>query len=288
MKNLFSINKTENRDANDFDETPYLAATVSEAVQSKLKGSFAIVEDKMTPHEPTEEEKALKKKSTLYWLLCAGCLIAAFALFFGGDRTGLYASLPVLHVVDAGLLVASLVFNFKARRITRKQAEVGNEHIRFDFSEATKQLQEAAAEAARELGVPDQALSVDILPFHYIIKGNEMRPAGKKGHFDNLSVSVYVSDGALCMATAQELFRIPLEEIRGYREYDEDFELDMWLKPEESDSDKYREYGLRRSGMMGRRGHGYFGIDVGGEFEILVPCYDFPPVRELLHLTQKL
>ena len=286
MKNLFSINKTDGREANDFDATPYLAATVSEGVQKKLKNSFSFVEKEFTPPEPTEEEKALKKKAVVYWMLCLGCLIVAFALFFMGNRMGLYNALPILHVVDVGFLIGSLVFNFKARGITRKQTALGNEHVQFNFDEATKQLREAAAEAAAELGVPEQALSVDILPFHYILKGNEQKPFGKRGKFDNLSVSVFIKDGALCMATAQELFRVPLSEIRGYREYDEDFELDMWLKPEESDSDKYKDYGLRKSGMMGRKGHGYFGVDIGGEFEVLVPCYDFPPVKELLRLQE--
>lgn len=286
MKNLFSINKTDGRDTNDFDDTPYLAATVSEAVQQKLKNSFSFVAEETAPRELTDEEKKLKKKANLYWVLCLGCITAAFILFFAGDKVGLYQSLPVLHLVDLGFLIASLVFNFKARGITRKQTNLGNENIRLDFTEATNQLKEAAAAAALELGVPESALSVDILPYHYVVRGDEHKPAGKKGRYDNLSMSVFLKDDHLCMATAQELFRIPLSDIRGYREYDQDFEVDMWLKPEESDSDKYKDYGLRKSGLMGRKGHGYFGVDIRGEYEFLVPCYDFPMVKELLNVNK--
>ena len=281
MKNLFSINKTDSKDDNDFDENPYLAARVSEEVQNKLKSAFSVVENEVTPREPTEEEKALKKKSNRYWLLCFGCLVAA-VLLFGGELAGLYEVSPYLSILGMGLLIASIVFNFKAKKISRKQTELGNNGLQLDFTEASKRLEEAAAEAARELGVPEQALSVDILPFHYKIKDGEIRPIGKKGHFDNISVSMYVEDSSLCLATAQELFRVPLSDVRGYREYDEDFEIDMWLKPEEFDSEKYAEYNIRKSGFLARKAHGYYALDIRGEYEVLVPCYDFPQVQSLL------
>ena len=286
MKNFFSINKTDNRDADSFDEVPYLAATVSEGVRAKMKDAFSVVEEEYTAPQPTAEEAALKKKMNRYWMLCFGCLMGSIILFFGGTSAGIYTSLPYLHVIDGGLLIASLVFNFKARRLGNQQTKTANDSLKLDFTEAGKKLEEAAAEAARELGVPEQALSVDILPFHYIVKGGERKPAGKKGRFDNVSVSVFVRDGDLCMATAQELYRVPLSEIRGVREYDEDFEIEMWLKPEAEDSDRYKAYGIRKSGILARKGHGYFGVDIGGEYEVLVPCYDFPAVDGLLKLTR--
>ena len=292
MKNLFSVNKTHDREASDFDENSYLAARVSEAIQNKMANAFSIVEDEYATHEPSEEEKALKKQGNLYWLLCLGCLVAAALLFFGGERAGLYTSMPFLHFVDAGLLIASIVFNFKARKISRRQASLNENNVTVDFTEASKRLEEAAAEAARELGVPENVLSVDILPFHYKMKGDYQTkdavpvPVGKKNRFDNISVSMYTEGSDLCMATARELFRIPLSDIRGYREYDEDFEIDMWLKPEDFDSDQYAEFGIRKSGFLARKAHGYFGIDVRGDFEILIPCYDFPLVQGIMNIPK--
>ena len=292
MKNLFSVNKTHDREASDFDENSYLAARVSEAIQNKMANAFSIVEDEYATHEPSEEEKALKKQGNLYWLLCLGCLVAAALLFFGGERAGLYTSMPFLHFVDAGLLIASIGFNFKARKISRRQASLNENNVTVDFTEASKRLEEAAAEAARELGVPENVLSVDILPFHYKMKGDYQAkdavpvPVGKKNRFDNISVSMYTEGSDLCMATARELFRIPLSDIRGYHEYDEDFEIDMWLKPEDFDSDKYAEFGIRKSGFLARKAHGYFGIDVRGDFEILIPCYDFPLVQGIMNIPK--
>ncbi|MBQ4111955.1 MAG: hypothetical protein IJD38_04070 [Clostridia bacterium] len=282
MKNLFSINKTTDPNAMDFDVTPYHAATVSDEIKAKLKGAFSVVEEEYAPHDPTPEEIALRKKGNRYWLLTAAFLIGGVALFFGGSNLGIYDSMPYLLFLDLALVICAMVFNFKARRINRKQTEMSRQNASVDFAEASKKLEEAAAEAAAELGIPAGALTVDVFPYHYKVNGDKILRVGKKGKYDNLAVSVFVKDKTLCLATAQELFAIPLNEIRGYREYDEDFELDMWLKPEEPDSDKYKPYGLRKSGFFSHKAHGYFGLLLGGEYEVLIPCYDFGEIKTLL------
>ena len=283
MKNLFSINKTDSPDATGFDGTPYLAACVSEEVRGKLKGAFAIVEEEYAPHDPTPEEIALRKKGNRYWLLTVIFLVSGVALFFGGSKLGFFESMPYLHFLELALAICAMVFNFKARRINRQQTRMNEQRATVDFSEASKKLEEAAAEAARELGVPETALSVDVFPYHYKIKGETVLRVGKEGKFSNLAVSLFVKEQKLCFATAQELFAIPLSEIKGFREYDGDFEIDMWLKPEETDSDRYREFGLRKSGFFGRKGHGYVGLQIGEEaYEVLIPCYDWAPVKALL------
>lgn len=283
MKNLFSINKTENPDASGFDATPYHAATVSEEVRAKLKGAFSIVEEETAPREPTPEERALRKQGNRYWMLCFGCLLLAVLLFFGGSQLGLYEAVPLLYALDLALLAVSIFFNLKAKKINRKVNEAQGDSLKMDFSEASRKLEEAAAEAARELGVPDTALTLDVLPYHYKVKGDTLLRVGKAGKFDNLAVSVFIREDKLCFATAQELFAVPLSEVKGFREYDEDFEIDMWLKPEESDSDKYREFGLRKVGFLGRKGHGYVGLKLGADaYEVLIPGYDWEPIRALL------
>lgn len=288
MKNFFSVNKTSDREARDFDANPYLAAHVSAEVRAKLDNAFSMDEEDTRPAEPTAEEAALKQKSRHTWWLCAGCLLGALALVFVGVRTGLYDQMPYLHIVDLGLLVLAIVFNFKARKLTRKQSDFDTQKLNLDFTAAAKRLEEAAAEAARELGVPEGAETVDILPLHYKIAGNKTVRVGKKGRFDNLSVSAFVENGALCLATAQELYRIPLGEVVGYRTYDEEYEIDMWLKPEEIDSDKYKSYGIRKSGFLACRSKTYYGVEVAGvagSYEILVPAYDFDVLRGLVPLT---
>jgi hypothetical protein len=283
MKNLFSINKTDDKDSMEFDAVPYHTASVSDEVRSKLKNAFSIVEEDTAPPPPTEEESALRKKSNACWLTCLACMVGAIGLFLVASRNGLYETMPFLHIIELIFLAGAIFFNLRARKLSRKQTRVQGERMQVDFSEASKRLEAAAAEAAAELGVPEGALSVDVFPYHYKVSGDTVLKVGKKGKFDNLAMSVFVKEEKLCFATAQELFEVPLSEITGMREYDEDFEIDMWLKTEEPTSERYKEFGLRKNGFFSHKGHGYFSLKIGGDnYEVLIPAYDFGEVKALL------
>ena len=248
-----------------------------------MRSAFSIVEEATTPKELTEEEKQLRAKGNRYWTACLACIAATLILFFLGGDLGIYTAVPSLYFVNLALLAVSIVFNVKARRINRSQTKSFNESLKLDFSESTARLNEAAAEAARELGVPASALTIDVLPYHYEEKNGKAVSTNKKGVFSNLAVSAFVREEKLCLATAQELLAVPLSDVKGYREYDEDFELDMWLKPEDPDSNKYKSFGIRKSGFFSHKGHGYFGLRIGEDaYEVLIPCYDFEAVKALL------
>lgn len=285
MKNLFSI-KLSDKDAAELDASPYLAATASPEVRAKMRSAFSIAEEAATPKELTEEEKQLRAIGNRYWTACLACLAATLILFFLGGDLGIYTAVPSLYIVNLALLALSIFFNVKAKRINRSQTKSFNESLKIDFSESTARLTEAAAEAARELGVPEDALTTDVLPYHYKEKNGKAVSTNKKGAFSNLAITVFINDQKLCFATAQELLAIPLSHIKGYREYEESFELDMWLKPEEPDSDKYKAFGLRKSGFFSYKCHGYFGLLIGEDaYEVLIPCYDFEAVKSLLEAT---
>ncbi|MBR6782372.1 MAG: hypothetical protein IKM33_04160 [Clostridia bacterium] len=282
MKNLFSIKQIDGGHT-ELDATPYLAATASPEVKAKMQSAFSIAEAAATPKELTEEEKQLRAKGNRYWAVCLACLAATLVMFFLGGDLGIYTAVPSLYVVNLALLAASIFFNIKAKRINRSQTMRFNENLKIDFSESTARLTEAAAEAARELGVPEDALTTDVLPYHYKEKNGKAVSTNKKGAFSNLAVTVFIKDEKLCFATAQELLSIPLSDIKGYREYNEDFELDMWLKPEEPSSGKYKAFDIRKSGFFSHKGHGYFGLLIGEDaYEVLIPCYDFEAVKALL------
>lgn len=286
MKNFFSVNKTDNTDNTDYDVNPYLARRVSDEVKQKLDNVFDVLEEDMAPPPPTEEYTEMKKKEGIYWLICLICFLAGVVLFFLGSELNWFDPAYLLLIPVGILLVAALVLCISAKSTRNKRDALDHAQRKVDFDEASQKLEAAAAEAADELGVPDNATAVDILPYHYTVKDGKEVLYGKKGRFDNLTLSFFLGDDGLRVATACELFVIPLDQISGYRVYDEPYEIEMWLKPEDSDSDTYRAFDLRRSGFFGRKGRRYFGIAVKGqeEYEILIPGYDFEPIRALLGL----
>ncbi len=285
IKNLFAVNKTASREATDFDSNPYLAAHVSEEVRDLLKNAFSGITAEDKPAEPTPEETAFKAKLNRCWLICLLSLIAAVAMMAIGSRLGWFEQMPLLHILDMGLLIVAVVFNVKARRLSRKVGEISRAGMNADFSEVTARLNEAAERAAAELGVPSSAVSLEILPFHYKLVKGEAAFAGRRNRFDNIATSAFVRDNALCLATAQELFCIPLADIRGYRTYDEEFEIDYWLKSEDCEGDTYKAYNIRRAGFMSKKCRTYYGIAIEGAhgaYEFFVPCYDLSVLTELV------
>ena len=286
MKNLFSVNKTANPEYTDFDLNPYLSRRVSNEVKSKLDNAFTVLEEEMAPPPPTEEYLALKKKESLYWFICLILFGLGIAVFFLGSEMSWFDPSSLLLIPVGILLVAALVLSILAKSVKRKRDAMDHTRREVDFDEATKRLEAASAEASAELGIPKACVNADILPYHYTVKDGKEVLYGKKGRYDNLTVSFFLCDDGLHVASAKELFVIPQDVIAGYRTYDEPYEIDMWLKSEDSDSETYASFNLRRSGFFGRKGNGYYGIVIRGreEYEILIPHYDFEPVRTLLHL----
>ncbi len=279
MKNLFAVHKTDRKEATTFDENPYLVTRVSDEVKYRLEHAFddAKDEDPSAKREPTAEEAALKRRSRILWGIGLVSLVGALVLFFLQGEEGN----TVMTVIEFLLLIVSVVTTFMAKRANQKLMSAEQTDLRADFAVITDRLNEAAEEAAKELGVPKGAVSLEILPHHYKLVGDKLVTVGKKNRFDNIMVSAWTHDGALFLASAQELFRIPLSDIRDPRHIDEDFEVDFWLQEEEADSDKFKDDHIRPAGLMGKKCRGYYAVPIGEDYEFFVPGYDRDGLEEL-------
>ncbi len=284
MKNLFSINKTDKKDSTGFDPTPYTAAHVSDEVRDRLAHAFDDCVEEPARREPTPEERELRRRSRLFWIGGMVALVIAVAIFILNGQSE--EPNTTLTVVQFALLLGSIVLSFLGKRITQKLAVEQQNATSADMSAVTARLEEASAAAARELGVPKGAANLDILPLHYKLTDKGTVRVGRKNHFDNITVAAWVEDGALCLATAQELFRLPLTALRGYRVADEDFEIDYWLKSDPPDSDTYAAYNIRPAGLFAKKCRKWYAIDVDGEYEVLVPSYDWDILTTLVPLNE--
>ena len=274
MKNLFCINKDVPESTATFDENPYLAGRVSEATRELLDHAIDVLRNDPAEAEPTPEQVALKTRARTMWGIGLVSLIGAIVLFALSDKIGVSGTVPT--VIELALLAVSVVATVIARRYESKITAAYRESMKPDFAEASERLSRASEQAARELGVPRGASPLEILPYRYKLVNGERVRAGKKNRFDNISTSAWVKDDTLCLATAQEVYRIPLAEIRHARRIDEDFEVDFWLKPEPPESDAYRAYNIRSAGLLAKRCRTYYAVQVGEAHELLIPCYDWP------------
>ena len=285
MRNLFAIDKTQDQEATDFDRNPYMVAHVSDEVRCKLEHAFDDLDPEPKPRVDGEELAAEKKILRRDWMICGVVLGVALVLFFL-DRLHTDEGLSVWSYAIMALMIPGIVFYYKAQRRSRRLRFEEAPQSDADMQASLERLDEIEAEANRELGVPEDANELEVFPYHYIGNDNGMgtRNAAKKNHFDNMTVSAWVAEEALCMATAQELFRVPLADIRGCTPIDEEFVVDFWLKEEEPDSETYREFNIRKSGLMAHKCRLYYAVNIDGahgKYEFFVPCYDRDVLKKL-------
>ena len=280
MKNLFCINKDVPDSTATFDENPYLAGRVSAETRELLDHALDVLRNDPVAAEPTPEQAALKKRARTMWGVGLISLLGAIVLFVLSDKIGVSGTVPA--IAEFALLAVSVVATILARRYESKITAAYRESMKPDFAEASERLSRASEQAARELGVPRGASPLEILPYRYKMANGERVRVGKKNRFDNISTSAWVDGETLCLATAQEVYRIPLTEIHLARRIDEDFEVDFWLKPEPPESDAYRAYNIRSAGMLAKRCRTYYAVQIGEAHELLLPCYDWPTFLSLV------
>ncbi len=289
MKHLFSVDRTIDHTHDEFDPTPYVAARVSDEVREKLNAAFSEEVINPTPAE-TEETAAAKRKIRRSWWLCVGCAAGAIGVYVTLELLGVMESASAALALPLILLVASMVFNFRARKLERARMSAARPDTSTDIKAAVERFEAASREAARELGIPDDAKALDVFPFYYKIKNGTPARLGKRDRYENLGVSAYRMGDRLCLATAQERLEIPLSDIQGYRVYDREYTVDMWLKEQASDSETYAKYHIRKSGFLGRRARTLCGVVIrhadGEEYELLIPGYDLPVLQALMPLKE--
>ncbi len=287
MKNLFAINRTDNEEATDLDQNPFVAAHVSDEVRYKLDHAFDDPEAEPVPEPDSEEVAAQKRIIRRNWIIF-GVMFGVALLLSLLDRIQPESDNALSPLLDVAiiLMIASLFFYYKAKRMSNKLRSTAIPTRDTDIEAATARLTEAAELASDELGVPKGATALEVLPYHYRIKDGEAVPAAKKGHFDNIATSAWVDGGDLCLATAQELFRVPLAAMRGYRAVDEVYQIDFWLKDEEPDDEKYKEFEIRRAGYLGKKCRWYYVVEIEGDYEMWIPGYDWAVLTGLVSLQE--
>ncbi len=276
MKNLFSINKNVADSAVLFDENEYLRKQVGDETRDLIVHALDVLKKEPEAAPPTPRQLKLKKRSRTLWGIGLISLAAAVVLFFLSDKSESFVPIAV----QLALLVVSVVTTLWAR-ITDANLASTRRPAKADYTEATDRLHAASEAAARELEVPRDAVPLEILPFSYRIEGGVPVAVGKKNHFDNISTSAWVADGVLCLATAMELYCVPLSDIRGTRQIDEEFEVDFWLKSEPPTSEAYAAYNIRKAGYFAKKCRTFYAIEIGENYELLIPCYDLPTFEKL-------
>lgn len=287
MKNLFTHKVIEDSDVYEPFENPYLVSRVSPETEAMMNDDG---DETDKPKISDEEKEAIKSKEKKYY----GAILISFAtsllLYVLATRAETLKDTPLMFLPLLGMVVA-LIFLYKLKQLQMKRTGTEMNDLKDIDFEALAARADAASKAARaEMNIPDDDVSVDILPYGYKMKGDKQIPQKKAGQFDNTPVSMHVRDGKLCVFDGIGLYEIPLGDIKGYRVYDEDYRIEFWFKEEEPTDEKYKEFKLKKCGILEYKTHTYYGVEVVSEttgevFEMLVPGYDLAELKKVIDVA---
>lgn len=138
-------------------------------------------------------------------------------------------------------------------------------------------------EAYTALGVPDYAISLDLLTSSYRLQNG----VEKNTVHTAFAFRAWAADGCLYLSDVENLVAIPTEAIVGFTRIDRRILFYFWNKEESPRSDTYRSYHIRTTYLGAYTVKGVLAAHIRsdfGEYELLIPPYE---VGSFLRLTGK-
>ena len=104
--------------------------------------------------------------------------------------------------------------------------------------------------------------------------------------FLNLPFFVYEEQGSLCIADAEQVWKIPLVSFRRIYQEKKRTSLPAWIKKESYLSEKYKKYKIKKNDLGLVLCH-YYRVEIQderGDFYLLIPNYEAEILMNLIQL----
>ncbi len=270
MKPFLCIDITKNRKNEEQNGKEFIVKTISAATAQSL--------DKVAEEvAKVEKKRGLPLPLTIVQFVCA---IIGFAVFRGILRSDVsmsqaYSNAPeVFWVGGAAWLCFGLLLLYGKRR-NKKTSE--SEETIITESRADNMCQNVYM----ELGVPSNAVDVDIITFPYKMKKDTPRPVTlglNHSPYSNFSYPVYTENGNLCIVDMTNKYCIPVNEIKGIRTIKKNMLVPMWNKNIGYNEGVYKQYKItcNNNGLFLKKYH-ILDIEHNSEkWALYFPNYELP------------
>jgi hypothetical protein len=265
MKNIFEI--VNEKEAGAFykerelslelkDELEKVSAEVDEVNQKISKGAVLF---------------ALAIQTLIY---CPIILLLVLINGFTDDLTFMEELVNHKWVYIIGLcieLVCGLYYIYKvlkAKKITNSEEVI----------EKTKKSDEVYAKCIEELKIPSNHIDVDYL---WEFEDNDH----KKFDYYNQAMFTFVEDESLCLATLNEVYKIPLVEIKNILKTETKAKFFNWNKPTEPKNNKYNNCKVVvENGVLYKVKLCQINIENSfGNYFIAIPEYEYQVILDLIN-----
>ena len=273
-KNVFGVRN----DADHIDGQAFILREVPQEVKEKIDAFGQEAESFADESAPSRRLSLLRSLSLMVGVILF--MVARFQARDAGTGTSfgaVFRAYPVHHIV-AFALAAFAIGTVVYERIRAKRLRSS------DVADRLRERSDAIdAEAYDALGVPPDAIRLDLLTSSYRVKNGEE----KNTIHTAFDFRAFIEDGKLCLADVGNVVGIPLESIVGYTRVERRIAFYFWNKTESPRSETYRPYHIRTNYMGAHTVKGVYIMHIRsdfGEYEILVPPYE---IETLARLTGK-
>ncbi len=272
-KNIFGVRD----DAEQIDGQAFVLRQIPAELKEKMERFGQDAEAFAEEYRPSRRLALLRT-----FALVTGVVLLIIARMQGneagvGSFGALFRAYPVSILASFALLGVAIGL-VAYERVRAKKA--GN-------SEAADRLRDRSdaidAEAYSALGVPENAISLDLLTSSYRVQNG----VEKNTVHTAFAFRAWVADGCLCLADVENVVGIPLDSIAGLTRVERRVTFYFWNKKEPPRSEAYRQYRIRSTylGAYTVKGVSVMHIQSEfGEYELLVPPYE---TEAFLNLTGK-
>ncbi len=275
-KHLLSVNLTENKKNEYFDDTPFTTGRLSPATREAKESGTKELTKMMV--------KSMKLPQLLigYALIGLGLIVLLAFVKAIPDTDFLTALNNGKWLLIGGAASAALggVLLFLHKRGQKKQEE--SEDVPDEMDQPLNTLEAVSRRIHMELNLPedeDTLTEVEILPYRYkSTSDGGTKESLSSGCFENTGVYFWVENETLCVTDYESVMRIPLSAIEGYYTADVKYKLSFWWKDEEFSKGEYAQYGIKQDSEGNYKLRTYYRVmirDGEDSYELRIPCYDF-------------
>lgn len=277
MKPFIGVDRTVNRNNEVFNGEEFVTARAS-AVHTQM-------------YEKASERVSDQEKKTRYPLAIR--IIRVLCGFYGLVSVGgfLKADVPFAQAYEnaawllwsgaIALVIWGVLTILKKRR---EKTVLTSEETDLAIHNAVQTLENVYS----SLGVPSDAVDMDILMFPYVIKDGQYKAknCGMTSHVA-LDMKAFRLEDQLCLADAECRYSFPISQLQGIETVKKSITIPMWNKDEAYDSPLYKPYKLSTDnyGFVHIKGYHILKMEHKGElWGIYFPCYELPAMETLTGL----
>lgn len=276
MKPFLGIDLTENKHNEQMNGAQFLVQTPSDALRQALAASSEKAETTVSKSRLPIPFRVLQYICGFAALLIGGAVLNAEVSFAEGYRNAawLYWTAGICAVLWGILWLLS---RQKARAV-----------LETDESTQTFSHLEGVAQAIyQELGVPDNAKTVDVLFFFYKHKNGQLKLVEKTvaAQYFNPEYKLFADPDHIYLANLEGKYAFPRTAIQQLHTVKKHIRIAAWNKEEAHNKGIYKQYKLTTDnyGCIHCRQYYILEVDHRGEsFGIYIPCYELPAFAECM------